>query len=52
MLQGVRMSLEYKRIYVEGNEELIKKILELAREKLGKGCNAIDLEPELKEQKK
>ena len=42
------MSLKYKRIYVEGNEELIKTILELAREKLGHGCNAIDLEPELK----
>ena len=42
------MSLKYKRIYVEGNEELIRAILDLARKKLGKGCNAIDLEPELK----
>lgn len=41
--------MRFKRIYVEGDESLIKSILELARVKLGKGCNAIDLEPQLKE---
>ncbi len=39
----------FKKIYVEGSAELIMEILDMARQKLGDGCNAIDLNPILKE---
>ncbi len=42
----------FTRIYLEGNEFFINKILELARGALGDGCNVIDLVPELKEEEK
>ncbi len=34
-----------KTIYLEGNEDLIDKVLEIARSNLGEGINAISLLP-------
>jgi len=36
-----------KKIYIEANDEIINEILVIARDKLGKGVNAIDLNPVL-----
>jgi len=40
--------MKFKEIYLNGTEEFIEEILKISREELGKGCNAIDLEPTLR----
>ena len=42
--------MKFTKIYVEANEEIIKIILKLAKNKLGDGVNVINLNPELLEE--
>lgn len=42
--------MKFRKIYLEGNDTFINEVLELGRKNLGDGCNAIDLDPKLKEE--
>ena len=42
--------MKLKKIYVEAEEEIINKILEMVKPLIGEKVNAIDLCPELKEE--
>lgn len=41
--------MKFIKIYLEGDEDFIDMVLDLARKNLGSRCNVINLSPELKE---
>jgi hypothetical protein len=41
---------EFDEIYLKGDETFIREVLEFSRQRLGKGCQTINLEPKFQEE--